>query len=54
MKKFTFTFALIAVMLSLQSCEIVEGIFKAGFWAGIILVVLVVVLIFWLIAKIRK
>lgn len=54
MKRFTLASVFIALMLSLQSCEIIGGIFKAGFWAGIILVVLVVVLIFWLIAKIRK
>ena len=53
MKQVTFALAFIAAMLSLQSCEVVEGIFKVGFWAGIIVVVLVVGLVVWLIAKIR-
>ncbi|MVZ62428.1 hypothetical protein [Sphingobacterium humi] len=35
----------------LGSCSVIEGIFKAGVWSGIIMVVLVVVLIIWLIAK---
>ncbi len=40
---------LLASMLS--SCELVEGIFKAGMWTGVILVVLVVAIIIWIAAK---
>ncbi|WP_199136715.1 hypothetical protein [Pedobacter sp. ASV12] len=37
---------------TLSSCELVEGIFKAGVWTGIIVVVVVLALIIWLISKI--
>lgn len=46
---------LIAIMLlstTLSSCELVEGIFKAGVWTGIIAIVVVLVLIIWLISKV--
>lgn len=36
----------------LTGCSVIEGIFKAGVWTGIIVVVLVVALIIWLIAKV--
>ncbi|WAC42406.1 hypothetical protein [Pedobacter sp. SL55] len=36
---------------TLSSCELVEGIFKAGVWTGVILVVVVIALIIWLAAK---
>lgn len=42
--------ALICTVLS--SCELVEGIFKAGVWTGIIVVVLVIALVIWLISKV--
>lgn len=47
--------SLIALMLTmvtlLSSCEVIGGIFKAGVWSGIIMVVLVIALIIWLISK---
>lgn len=36
----------------LSGCSVIEGIFKAGVWTGILAVVAVVALIIWLIAKI--
>ena len=42
-------FVLTAAMLT--GCELVGDIFEAGIWAGVIIVVLVIVLIFWLIRK---
>ena len=38
----------------LSSCEAIADIFKAGVWMGIIIVILVVGLIFWLINKAKK
>lgn len=32
-------------------CSVIGDIFEAGLWAGVILVVLVVVLVIWLIKK---
>ena len=37
---------------TLSSCEVIEGIFKAGLWAGVIIVIIVLVLIIWLVSKI--
>lgn len=36
--------------LSLSGCEVIKGIFKVGFWAGII-VILLIILVIWLIAR---
>lgn len=45
--------ALIALLCTtLSSCELIEGIFKAGVWTGVIVVVIVLALIIWLISKI--
>lgn len=41
-----------AVLTLFSSCELVEGIFKAGMWTGVIMVFLVLALIIWLISKI--
>ena len=47
-------FALCALLapLALAGCTIVEGIFKAGVWVGVLLVVGVIVLLVWLLSKI--
>jgi hypothetical protein len=44
----------LAMATTLSSCEVVGGIFKAGFWTAIILIVLVVVLILWLVGRGRR
>jgi cytosine/uracil/thiamine/allantoin permease len=45
--------ALIALLATtLTSCELVEGIFKAGFWSAIIVVVIVLALIIWILSKV--
>jgi cytosine/uracil/thiamine/allantoin permease len=52
MKKYA-PLALIALLATtLTSCELVEGIFKAGFWSAIIVVVIVLALIIWIISKV--
>ena len=40
------------LMTTLASCSAIEGIFKAGVWSGIIIVVIVLALIIWVISKI--
>jgi hypothetical protein len=35
-------------------CEVVEGIFKAGMWVGIILVVLVIGVIAWIVSRVKS
>jgi cytosine/uracil/thiamine/allantoin permease len=48
-----FPLALVALLTTtLSSCSLVEGIFKAGVWSGVIIVVVVLALIIWLISKI--
>ncbi|GEM_PF-119191 len=45
-------FLALALTTSLfSSCSLIEGIFKAGMWWGIILVIGAVVLVIWLISK---
>jgi len=45
---------LLAVITTMSSCAAIEGIFKAGVWVGILLVILVLGIIFWIIGKARK
>lgn len=40
-----------ALVMSFESCRVVGGIFKAGVWVGILLVVLVVGVILWLVGR---
>lgn len=42
--------ALLATTLS--SCELVEGIFKAGVWVGVIVVVVILAILIWIISKV--
>lgn len=47
-------FLSITVLLFLPGCEIVAGIFKAGFWTAIILVILIVAVAMYSYKKLRK
>lgn len=42
-------FTLAATLMS--SCQLIEGIFKAGVWVGVIVVVAIVALIIWILSK---
>lgn len=51
-----YIFLLLAVLISsagLAGCELVGDILKIGFWSGIIFVVLIVLLIGWIMKKLR-
>jgi cytosine/uracil/thiamine/allantoin permease len=53
MTKRYFPLAIVALLMTtLASCSAIEGIFKAGMWAGVIGVVVVLALIIWVISKI--
>ena len=54
MKKNLFLNQLIILMsvCMLSSCEAIGGIFKAGVWAGVLLVVVVIGLIIFIISKV--
>jgi hypothetical protein len=43
----------LASTLLLSSCEVVEGIFKAGVWVGVIIVVLIVLGVVALFSRFR-
>ena len=53
-KQSILVYAAIASMVTLSSCEIIGGIFKAGIWTGVLLVAAVVGLIIYLISAITK
>ncbi len=57
MNKFNLRTVLLAMMLiviTLSSCQAIAGIFKAGVWFGVIGVIVIIVVIFWLISKAGK
>ena len=50
----TLWLSVLAVAFTLSSCDMIGGIFKAGIWTGLILVVVVVALILWLVNRGRR
>jgi hypothetical protein len=54
MKSVSYAVYLMASILIFSSCEVVEGIFKAGFFSAIILGVLLIALIVWVASRLRK
>lgn len=53
-KNTLFLLLLLSMVVTLNSCEVIKGIFNAGVYTGIFLVVLVAIPIVWLIARRRK
>lgn len=52
MKNRHFNFVLLLIFAQLfTGCELAEGIFKAGMWVGILIVVAIVAVIIWIIRK---
>jgi hypothetical protein len=51
MKKILPLFSLTLMMFFLSSCAVVGGIFKAGVWVGVLLVLIVIGVIIWLVTK---
>lgn len=54
MKKLNFIMTWVVIVALLPGCAIIGDIFKAGVWVGILLVVGIIGLIFWLIGKSKK
>lgn len=52
-KHFPFVILWLLMMVSLSGCELAGDIFEAGAWVGIIIVVLIIVLVGWIIKKMR-
>jgi len=42
------------LMVSLSSCAAIAGIFKAGVWTGIIIVVVIIAIIIWIISRVTR
>ena len=42
------------LMFTLNSCEAIGAIFKAGVWVGIIIIVIILIIIFWIIRKVSN
>ena len=51
-KKLTRLLMLSIVLLSLTSCSIIEGIFKAGVGVGVFIVIAVIAIIIFIVSKI--
>lgn len=49
---FRYIFILLFCSLMLTGCELVGDIFKAGMWVGIVIVLIVIGLIFYLVKKV--
>lgn len=53
MKKFLqYSVIYIFILFAFTSCEVVEGIFKAGMGVGIFIVIAVIAVIIWIISKV--
>ena len=46
-------FLIVLMAMSVAACEVIGGIFKAGVWVGAIGVILVVVLLIFVVAKVK-
>jgi hypothetical protein len=46
-------YAVLLLAVASAGCEVVEGIFRAGVWVGVIMVVLVLGLVGWIAMKLR-
>ena len=44
---------IVFLAMSVAACEVIGGIFKAGVWVGALAVVLVVVLLIFVVAKVK-
>lgn len=49
-RRSTFVVPLLALTVLLSGCDLVKGILKFGFWSGVI-IVLVIIAIIWFVAR---
>ena len=45
---------LMILAVSSAGCDVVGGIFKAGMWVGIIMIAVILMVIFWIVGKMRR
>lgn len=53
-KNLSLLMLLMLLAVSSSGCEVVGGIFKAGMWVGVIMVALILVVVFWIMGKMRR
>ncbi len=46
--------ALVMLSMSAAGCDVISGIFKAGMWVGVVLVIVIVAAIGWAIRSMRS
>jgi heme/copper-type cytochrome/quinol oxidase subunit 2 len=55
MKQYSYLWlCLFAVAMTLTSCDLAEGIFKAGMYTSIIIIVIIVAVILWIFSRFRR
>lgn len=54
LKLIQLSFFIIFISACLSSCEVIGDIFKAGVWVGILIVVGIIALIFFIVGKSKK
>lgn len=54
MQKYSLLSLFVMMSVVFSSCQVVGDIFKAGVWAGILLVVVIVAVIIWIFSRIRR
>ncbi len=45
---------LVLMLFAFTGCDLFEGIFRLGIGVGVLMVIIIIALLWWLIAKIRK
>lgn len=46
--------ALFALLMSLKSCDVIGDIFQAGVWSGVIIALIIIVLIVFIVSRMRR
>ena len=54
LSRYSLFFLLCVLATTLTGCDAIAGIFKAGAYTGIIAVVVVLLIVFWLVNKMRR
>lgn len=47
-------FVILAAAVLATGCGVITGIYKVGFWSGVILVAVILLVSFWLASKVRR
>ena len=50
----TILLPMLIIAITFSSCQAIADIFKAGVWFGVIGIIVIIVIIFWLISKAGK